>query len=60
MNNKSRFKKLHLFLRNCKIQRKYEINNYYLIYLLCNNGEVVVIECNKDNECIETIRVKSR
>jgi len=60
MNNNPHLKKLHVFLRNCKIQKKYDVNNYFLIYLLCNNGEVVVIECNKNNECIETVRVKPR
>jgi len=60
MSQTPKLKPLHLFLRNCKVQRKYEINNYYLIYLLCNNYDMVVIECNKQNQCIETVRLKLR
>jgi hypothetical protein len=50
-------KKLSLFLRNCKIVKKYEITTYTVYYLRCNR-EMVVIECDKDNNCIETVRVK--
>ena len=56
----TKLKPLHLFLRNCKIQKKYEINHYFLIYLLFSNHEMVVIECNDKNECIETVRLKLR
>jgi len=56
----TKLKPLHLFLRNCKIERKYEINHYFLIYLLCQGNQMVVIECNEQNQCIETVRLKLR
>jgi hypothetical protein len=55
-----KLKKLHLFLRNCKIDKKYEITTYTVYYLRCGKNEMVIIECDKDNNCIETLRIKLR
>ena len=51
-----KLKKFHLFLRNCRIKKKYELPNYTVYYFLCGKEEVVV-ECNKENDCVETLRV---
>jgi len=37
--------------------KKYELPNYTIYYLLCRK-EQVVIECNKENDCVEILRVK--
>lgn len=60
MNEKPKLKKFHNYLRNCKIERRYEINNYFLIYLFCQNGYLVVLECNPQQDCVETVKVKLR
>jgi len=56
--NKPKLQKFSHFLRNCKIEKKYEINNYFLIYLFCRNKELIVVECDKQNNCIETVKVE--
>jgi len=58
IDSKPKLKKLHLFLRNCRIEKKYEITTYAVYYLRCGNKEMVIIECDKENNCVETIRVK--
>ena len=45
-------------MRNCRIEKKYEITTYAVYYLRCGNKEMVIIECDKENNCVETIRVK--
>jgi len=52
-----KLKKLYLFLRNCRIEKKYEITTYTIYYLGCGR-EMVIIECDRENNCVETIRVK--
>jgi len=54
---KPKLRRFYTFLRNCKVVRKYDLDTYYLIYLMCGN-EMVVLNCSKDNQCIETVRVK--
>ena len=52
-----KLRKLHLFLRNCKVVKKYELPNYTIYYLICGKEEMI-IECNKENICVESLRVK--
>lgn len=57
LSNKPKLKKFHLFLRNCKVMRKYDLDTYFMIYLSCGK-DLVVIECSKNNECLESVRLK--
>ena len=52
-----KLKKFHLFLRNCKVIKKYELETYTLYYMLCGK-EQLTVECDKENNCIEVIRIK--
>ena len=54
-----KLKKLHLFLRNCKVLKRYDLDNYVLYYLVCGKDQTVV-ECNYQNECVEIVRVSLR
>jgi len=55
--SKPKLKKFHLFLRNCKVLKKFDLDVYFLIYLSCGR-EMIVLECTKTNECIETVRLR--
>jgi len=57
--DRPRLKKLHVFLRNCKVIKRYELDTYTIYYLLCGKDQVT-IECDKENNCVETVKVSLR
>ncbi len=57
MKTHPQIKPLHFFLRNSKIIKEFEINNYKMYYLASQNS-IKVIECKSMTECIETVCVK--
>jgi len=58
-SDRPRLKKLHLFLRNCKVIKRYELDTYTIYYLICGK-EQVTIECDKEGNCVETVKLSLR